>query len=218
MTEATVDAPANYGAEGRQAVRRGVWLEQTREIETSPTAVDAALPRVAAVAAAYAQYAPAITVYLRRMLGDGETAADLTATTFEKALRSWDRAPLDRPGAWLFRIATNSALDVLRRRQRIRWQPLEVLEQVQQAPPIAPDAPERQAIHAEQGALLCQALRQLPARRRAALLLREGQASSHREIAEALGISFAAAKQLLYRSRQDLRTRYLALGGEPLEG
>jgi RNA polymerase sigma factor (sigma-70 family) len=172
----------------------------------------------AAVAAAYTQYAPAITAHLRRMLGDGETAADLTATTFEKALRSWDRAPLDRPGAWLFRIATNSALDVLRRRQRIRWQPLEVLEMVQGATPVAADAPEHQAIRTEQRDLLRQALWQLSTRRRAALLLREVHAFSYREIALALGISTNATKQLLFRARQDLRVRYLALGGEPLEG
>jgi RNA polymerase sigma-70 factor (ECF subfamily) len=218
VTEAAVDAPAHDGAEGRHAVRRGAWLEPTREIEIAPTAVDAALPRSVAVAAAYAQYAPAITAYLRRMVGDGETAADLTATTFEKALRSWDRTSLDCPGAWLFRIATNSALDVLRRRQRIRWQPLEVLAMVRGATPVAADAPERQAIRTEQRDLLRQELRQLPARHRTALLLHEGQACSYREVALALGISPAAAKQLLFRARQDLRVRYLALGGEPLEG
>lgn len=49
-------------------------------------------------------------------------------------------------------------------------------------------------------------------------LLREGQAFSYREFAEALGISPGATKQLLFRSRQDLRVRYLALAGEPLTG
>lgn len=174
--------------------------------------------RSAAIAAAYKQYAPGITAYLRRMLGDGETAADLTATTFEKALRHWDRALLDRPGAWLFRIATNSALDVLRRWQLLRWQTLEVLELLPQASPIAFDVPERQAIRAEQRDLLRQALEQLPARRRTALLLREGQGFSYRKLAEALGISPGATKQLLFCARKDLRTRYLALGGEPLDG
>jgi RNA polymerase sigma-70 factor (ECF subfamily) len=182
------------------------------------SAADPRRVRAAAVAAAYVAYAPAITAHLRRMVGDVETAADLTLTTFEKALRCWDRAPPDHPGAWLFRIATNSGLDVLRRRRRIRWQPLEVLETGQHAIPIAPDAPERQAIRGEQCALLRRALDQLSPRRREALVLRECRDLTYREVAATLGISASAAKQLLFRARQDLRAHYLALGGEPLEG
>ncbi|MCL5946904.1 MAG: sigma-70 family RNA polymerase sigma factor, partial [Chloroflexi bacterium] len=144
-----------------------------------------------------------------------ETAADLTEMTFEKALRSWDRAPREHLEAWLFRIATNCGRDTYR--QCRRWQPLAVLEASQRTVLVAPDAPEREAIRSEQRDLLSQALAQLPARRRAALLFRTKQALSYGEIGTALGITPGAAKQLLFRARQELRVRYLALGGEPLE-
>jgi DNA-directed RNA polymerase specialized sigma24 family protein len=50
------------------------------------------------------------------------------------------------------------------------------------------------------------------------LLMRECQGLSCEEVGEALGISKEAAKQLLFRARQQLRTGYTALGGEPLDG
>jgi RNA polymerase sigma-70 factor (ECF subfamily) len=63
--------------------------------------------------------------YLTRLVGDPESAADLLQDTFMRALTALGhQAPPDNPSAWLYRIATNLAYSVLRRRRRLRWLPL----------------------------------------------------------------------------------------------
>jgi RNA polymerase sigma-70 factor (ECF subfamily) len=67
--------------------------------------------------------------YLLHLLGDRDLALDLTQDTF---VRAYTALGATRPGLalrpWLFRIATNLAYDVLRRRRRIAWVPLTVVE------------------------------------------------------------------------------------------
>lgn len=60
--------------------------------------------------------------YLLRLVADHETAADLLQDTFLRALVTLNPAqPPSHPSAWLYRIATNLALNTLRRRRRWRW-------------------------------------------------------------------------------------------------
>src|SRR5689334_306010 len=63
------------------------------------------------------QYQTPLVNYLYRVVGDWELAADLAQDTFLKAYQALPRT--DEPlqlGPWLYRIATNTALDALRRR------------------------------------------------------------------------------------------------------
>jgi RNA polymerase sigma-70 factor, ECF subfamily len=168
--------------------------------------------------AAYSTYFHPICAYLQRMISNPDDAYDLGVASFEKALRNWAKAPPDHIAPWLYRIATNTCLDELRRRKLIRWQPFEKFAAVFHPGHVSHDNPERDAIRGEQRALLREALEQLSPRHRAALLMRECQGLSCEEVGEALGISKEAAKQLLFRARQQLRTGYTALGGEPLDG
>lgn len=64
----------------------------------------------------------AVFRYLVYLVGDRALAEDLTAETFEKALRSWRRFDPRRaaPRTWLCRIARNAALDALRAERRRR--------------------------------------------------------------------------------------------------
>jgi RNA polymerase sigma-70 factor (ECF subfamily) len=184
-----------------------------RALETLPEA--AAAP---GFEAAYTTYFSAICGYLQRMAGNPDDAYDLTVTSFEKAYRNWGKAPQEHIAPWLYRIATNTCLDELRRRKLIRWQPFETFAAVFHPGHVSHDNPERDAIRGEQRALLREALERLAPRHRAALLMRECQGLSCDEVGEALGISKEAAKQLLFRARKQLRTGYTALGGEPLDG
>jgi DNA-directed RNA polymerase specialized sigma24 family protein len=64
----------------------------------------------------FQHYEARITSYLWRMVGEDALAADLSQETF---IRAWvhftEVQALDRPLAWLFRVATNLALNALRR-------------------------------------------------------------------------------------------------------
>src|SRR5450755_495559 len=77
----------------------------------------------------YDEYKTPIYNYVYHLVGDRELANDLTQDTFLKAFRA-----LPKMGAtlklspWLYRIATNTAYDALRRRKLMRWCPLQDLD------------------------------------------------------------------------------------------
>jgi RNA polymerase sigma-70 factor (ECF subfamily) len=160
---------------------------------------------------------------------DPDDSYDLTLTAWEKAQRAWDRRPqvaLEiKP--WLFRIARNACVDELRRRQLVRWEPLEGTQRGGRDQhgegPVAPAAllasdshdPEREALRGERAELVRRALRRLPTRYRTCLLMREAEGLSCEEIGARLQLSSGAVRTTLCRARQRLRTEYVALGGEP---
>ena len=105
----------------------------------------------------YLAYRTAIFGYVRRMVRCEEDAEDLTVVTFEKALKAWGRRPPDgemRP--WLFRIATNSCLDELRRRQRIQGGASlgESFASIFHPSQVAPGNPEAEVISDERSSLV----------------------------------------------------------------
>src|SRR5262249_6202405 len=66
----------------------------------------------------YEEYQRPVLAYLTRLVSDRETAEDLCQETFIKAMRGWEgRDSSASVGAWLYRIATNTAYDYLRRRR-----------------------------------------------------------------------------------------------------
>jgi RNA polymerase sigma-70 factor (ECF subfamily) len=167
---------------------------------------------------AYRLYQGAIYNYTLRMLGDADAAYDATLASFEKAYKAWTRLPADADvRAWLYRIATNTCLDELRRRKLIRWQPWDSFVAIFHPKQVAADNPERETLRGERAALVRKALQNIPANYRAALVMRECQDLSCEEIGEALGISRGAAKLVLLRARRKLKEAYLSLGGEPLD-
>lgn len=166
-------------------------------------------------AEAYLAYRAPIYGYVRRMISNEADAEDLTVTAFEKALRAWDRRPPKaelRP--WLFRIATNTCLDELRRRRLIQWRPWDSFVGLFHPSQVAPDDPEDEALRGELVTQVRAALARLGPRDRAALVMREYQGLSMEEIGRALGISSGGAKVALFRARERLRAAYLQLGGE----
>lgn len=167
-------------------------------------------------AAAYMTHRSAIYAYVRRMIANDADAEDLTVVAFEKALRAWGNHPPEhelRP--WLFRIATNTCLDELRRRQRVRWQPWESFAGLFHPSQVAPDDPERETLRNEATVQVRAALDKLAPRDRAALILREYQGLSVEEVARSIGITPATAKVVLFRARERLRAAYLSLDERP---
>src|SRR5213593_2645091 len=65
----------------------------------------------------YEEYQRPVLAYLTRLVSDREAAEDLCQETFIKAMRGWEgRDPSASVAAWIYRIATNTAYDYLRRR------------------------------------------------------------------------------------------------------
>jgi RNA polymerase sigma factor (sigma-70 family) len=151
-----------------------------------------------AFAILYERHHQALYRYCRAIVRHEEDARDVLQTTMARALAALSRGVPDAPmRPWLFRIAHNEAISVLRRRR-----PTIELEQ-------APE-PEGRSLEArveERSRLtaLLADLNELPDRQRGALVMRELSGLSHEEIAAALGISVAAAKQAIFDARTGLQ-------------
>jgi RNA polymerase sigma-70 factor, ECF subfamily len=73
----------------------------------------------------YEQFRRPIHSYIYRLLGNQEDADDITQEVFVRACTSWEGLyEKEHLSAWLYRIATNLCVDLLRRRKRIAWWPL----------------------------------------------------------------------------------------------
>jgi len=136
----------------------------------------------------------------RAMLSDPDDADDAVQDGFLNALVRLEQYDDRRPfGPWLLRIVANAALD--RRRRRT----------VRAAEPLSDTAAARTANPAEETdrrlmlARLEAALRQLPERRRAAVVLFDVEGYGHREIAKILGVPEGTVRSDVFHARRHLR-------------
>jgi RNA polymerase sigma-70 factor (TIGR02960 family) len=163
-------------------------------------------------------------VHCYRMLASFDEAEDAVQETFLKAWRG--RSGFDGGSqfrAWLYRIATNVCLDMLRRSSRrtagnsfaeVPWlQPYPDLLLEAAAP--SDEQPEAVAIQRETISLaFLAALQVLPPRQRAALIARDVLGWPASETASALGTSVAAANSALQRARATMQTHLPARRAE----
>jgi RNA polymerase sigma-70 factor, ECF subfamily len=149
--------------------------------------------------------------YLCRLVRRPDVGQDLCQETLLRAWRRLGDFDVQRPlGPWLYRIATNLALNFL---QRTSWRflPLWFGRSSQQEPEPEPDLPDpAEAVdellaRGEDIEAVQRALAELEPVHRAPLLLYYGEELSCRELAEALEVSEAAAKVRLFRARARLK-------------
>ncbi len=166
------------------------------------------------------RYERQIYAYIYRMMGGNPNdAEDLTQETFLKAYRALGRTSDDlNVSAWLHRIASNSCLDELRRRQRIRWQPWDITKHDWLLRGSAAENPERSLLRTEAEGTVQAILDRMSPRNKQALVLREYEGLSCEEIGEIMGISRSAVKSVLFRAREEFRKYAVELGFDaPLE-
>jgi RNA polymerase sigma-70 factor (ECF subfamily) len=151
--------------------------------------------------ATYVAIAPALLRYAHKLVGPGE-ASDIVQECFVRAMRT-HRAPerTEELRPWLFRIASNLALDLLRRRRR--WGLLPLPRRLAASPP---DISEAELVRA--------ALSRIPPEHAIALVLRLYERMSREEIANVLGVPVATVKARLWRGRLNFVAAYRRLGGE----
>jgi len=140
-----------------------------------------------------------LVAYLTRLVRDRADAEDLCQETFLKAIRGWaGRHSTAATAAWLYRIATNSAYDHLRRRAA---RPLDYSEWLlNRAPAPAPEFDTTDLVR--------QTLARLPVRYRLPLVLHICQGYDLGEIAVALGCSYNAVKMRMSRARERFQQIY----------
>ena len=127
----------------------------------------------------------------RRMVGDAPTAEDLAAEALARAYARWPKVKgLAHRDAWVLRVASNLAVDTVRRRARRR---VEGAESYQATP--------------DDRLVLKAALRRLPARQREVVVLRHFSDLSEQEVADVLGITVGSVKTHNHRALAALRTQ-----------
>lgn len=148
-----------------------------------------------------------------RLLGDEEDARDVTQETYLRAYRGLKRFRGDAQfPTWLYRITANCAATQLGKRKRHRHAELTEDHAVADLrPEIDPELrSDTSVLRAE----LSDALRTLPPKLRAVVVLRDIYDLPHESIAAELGISESAAKVRLHRARRKLREHLFPLPGE----
>ena len=164
--------------------------------------------------AIYDEFKTPIYNYVYHLVGNREQADDLTQDTFLKAFKALPKMDGNlKLSAWLYRIATNTAYDALRRRKLIAWMPWQDLDH---EPADVESADPQETIGTTE--LVNAALRRMPQHYRAALLLYTREGYSYAEIAKTLHIAESGVKMYLSRARHSFREHYRALenggGGE----
>jgi RNA polymerase sigma-70 factor (ECF subfamily) len=164
------------------------------------------------------RHAAAIHRLAYRMTGDAHEAEDIVQ---EALLRLWDHAPdiaerhpvnsqaaaRLRLGGWLQRVATNLAIDRLRRARRLAGG--EVPEEEDGAP-LADALIEA----GERDGLARKLVLSLPERQRAAIVLTYYEELPNAQAAVAMDMNIKAFESLLHRARTALRQAFAAQGGE----
>jgi RNA polymerase sigma-70 factor (ECF subfamily) len=136
----------------------------------------------------------------------GLGGADADDVAQEAFSRAWDAAARwstsDAPfAAWLYRVASNLAIDALRRDKRRRTAPLDAAYEIADPAPGAIAA----ILEAEVATAVRETLRELPERQRVAVELVHLEGRSAAEAASVLGTSIGALEGLLSRARRGLR-------------
>ena len=108
---------------------------------------------------------------------------------------------------WIARIATNVSLDQIRTRARRPQVDDDAVEEHEREDPT--DGPEELVERLLERDLVLAVLADLPESHRTALVLRELEGRSHKEIAEAMGITPAQAKALIHRAKGSFRRSWL---------
>ncbi len=141
--------------------------------------------------------------FLECLLGGGRGLAEEVAQESFMRLyhEGFRKLPHGEARFWLFRVGRNLALNELEK-GRTRRRLFEKIVEAFRSP--APN-PEREYEATERGEFVLEMLKRLPEPHRAALLLREQEGMSYREVADVLGVSESKVKVDVFRARSSMR-------------
>jgi RNA polymerase sigma-70 factor (ECF subfamily) len=149
---------------------------------------------------AFRSYSPALKNFCRRLLMDSALADDVVQQTFEIALRSFgDLRQPDKSRAWIFQIARNECLRILKTNRAAEWSD----ELAADTSPTPLDLTIGQDVRA----IVTNAIEQLPGIYREAVVLRDMEGFTYAEIAQIAGVAISAIKFRIFRGRELLMER-----------
>lgn len=159
----------------------------------------------------YEHFSPQIHRYIFRLVGSLEQADDITQDTFLRAFQNIGKIAIDSNlSAWLYRIASNAAFDVLRRRKLITWMP--ILDENDKTGEFTSDDFTPQVIESE---IVRRAVSEMPPALAVCLVLRSVEGFSCEEIAEILKIPKGTVFSRLARARESFQQIYGELARSP---
>ena len=163
------------------------------------------------------RYKDSITNYLNMMVGDYDIAVDLSQETFLRVYKSINRySNLYQFSTWIYRIATNLAIDEMRYRKR-RGQVFykNVMNSRTSASSEGHEfeitdvrrGPRDEILRKESSQVLADAIRSLPKKYRTAFIMKEVQELPYEDIAKVLNCSAGTIKSRLHRARELLQRK-----------
>ena len=164
------------------------------------------------------KYRSPLVNFLYRMVRDRATAEDLAQDVFLRVYRARkEYIPSAKFTTWLFRIATNAALNSVRdnRHQRMEVSLDTPVREEQEASPRELPAREMRIdehlLERDRVEFIQRAIASLPDKQRAAVLLHKYEEMDYAEIAKILDCTEAALKSLLFRAYENLRVQLAPL-------
>jgi RNA polymerase sigma-70 factor (ECF subfamily) len=147
-----------------------------------------------------------IFLLIYRIVDNVADAQDLTQEAFIKALQHQDQLKdLDKAAHWLSRIASNTAIDFLRRNGKVNFCEIDNLAEPLSEPS---ESPEQAVLRSEHRAYLEEGLTVLTERERTALLLRDVEGLPAEEVASQMNCSKATVRSHIANARIKFR-RYI---------
>ena len=161
------------------------------------------------------RYQRPIAAYVYRMVGNYESALDLTQEIFIKVYNSLSRYRAEfKFSTWIYKIAHNAAIDHLRRNSTREQSLVAGTESDSYDLPIesAHLTPEQESERKERRGEIESVVRALPANYRELIILRPSQDLSYEEIVEVTGLPLGTVKNRLFRAREMMRQQFVDKG------
>jgi RNA polymerase sigma-70 factor (ECF subfamily) len=161
------------------------------------------------------RYQRPISAYVYRMVGDYDSALDLTQEIFIKIYGSLSRyRPEFKFSTWIYKIAHNAAIDHLRRSSGRERSLITGTENDQFDLPLESEglSPEQQTEREERRGEIETVVRSLPTAYRELIVLRHSQDLTYEEIVDVTGLPLGTVKNRLFRAREMMRQQFLTRG------
>src|SRR6185295_11702644 len=161
------------------------------------------------------RYQRPISAYVYRMVGNYESALDLTQEIFIKIYGSLSRyRPEFKFSTWIYKIAHNAAIDHLRRNAGRERSLINGTENDNYDLPFESEglSPEQQSEREERRVEIEAVVRSLPTAYRELVVLRHSQDLSYEEIVDVTGLPLGTVKNRLFRAREMMRQEFLNKG------